>query len=229
MPAASEATVSQMSWAERAADRSPLVQRSRTRGVQQAKAIVQAAERLIAQKGASFTTQELVKEARVALKTFYRYFPSKDHLMLAVIEDEIEESTAFYRDQARSLPDPVARLHFYVTTIIGALEHAGSGGGPRFITSEHWRLQPLFPEELARATRPVTDLLLDEIQAAEEAGLLKPANPAHDAWLINQLLMAVFHHHAYAPDEEPAGEIADRLWAFCLAALGGSRPGGRTR
>ena len=53
----SEATVPGMSWAERAADRSPVVQRSRRRAAQQVQAIVQAARRLIALKGPSFTTQ----------------------------------------------------------------------------------------------------------------------------------------------------------------------------
>jgi AcrR family transcriptional regulator len=211
-----------MSWAERAADRSPVVQRSRTRGVEHAKAIVEAAQRLMAVKGASFTTQELVKEAGIALKTFYRYFPSKDHLMLAVIENSIEESCVSYREQARSRRDPVARLHFYVTSIMGSLKGRPGAASPRFITTEHWRLQPLYPEELARATRPVTELLLAEIRSAQEKGLLKPTDPEHDAWLINQLLMAVYHHHAYAATEEPADLIGERLWAFCLAALGGT-------
>jgi AcrR family transcriptional regulator len=68
------------------------VQRSRTRGVEQARSIVQAARRLIEVKGPAFTTHELVREAGIALQTFYRYFPGKDHLLLAVIEDIIDES-----------------------------------------------------------------------------------------------------------------------------------------
>jgi AcrR family transcriptional regulator len=218
-----------VSWAERAADRSPVVQRSRTRGVQQAKSIVEAARRLIAVKGATFTTQELVKEARIALKTFYRYFPSKDHLMLAVIEDTVEESCISYREQARSVRDPVSRLHLYVTTIIKSLEGSDGVNGPRFITSEHWRLQPLYPEELARATRPVTDLLMAEITSAREQGLLKPSDPENDAWLVTQLMMAVFHHYAYATNTEPVEQIAERLWAFCLTGLGGADAANRPR
>ena len=40
-----------------------MVQRSRSRGMQQAKVIVEAARRLIVAKGSGFTTQELAKEA----------------------------------------------------------------------------------------------------------------------------------------------------------------------
>ena len=61
------ATVDRVTWAERAAERSPVVQRSRDRGVEQAKSIVAAARRLVESKGPSFTTQELIKEAGIAL------------------------------------------------------------------------------------------------------------------------------------------------------------------
>ena len=43
-------------------------------------------------KGDAFTTQELVKEAGVALQTFYRYFASKDELLLAVIADAMADA-----------------------------------------------------------------------------------------------------------------------------------------
>jgi hypothetical protein len=51
------AAASAIPWAERAADRSPVVQRSRARQIEQAKVIVDAARRLIAERGERFTTQ----------------------------------------------------------------------------------------------------------------------------------------------------------------------------
>jgi hypothetical protein len=86
------------------------------------------------------------------------------------------------------------------------------------VTSEHWRLQRLFPAEIDHATQPFTDLLAGEIKAGADAGLLRSADPDQDAWLISRLVMAVFHHYAYAaPAEEEIGEM---VWRFCLAALG---------
>ena len=70
-------------------------------------AIVVAARRLITERGEHFTTQELVKEAGVALQTFYRLFGGKDQLLLAVFEDLIAESCAEYEAAAAELPDPV--------------------------------------------------------------------------------------------------------------------------
>jgi AcrR family transcriptional regulator len=207
------------SWAERVADRSPSVQRSRDRSVEQARSIVAAAQRLIEAKGPSFTTQDLIKEAGIALQTFYRYFPSKDALLLAVIEQVIDENCAAFRTQARTLSDPVERLHFYVTATVRGLETTGSG--PSFVTSEHFRLQTLYPAEVSRATRPYTDLLVEEIQESVAAGRLHPRDPAYAAWLITQLTMAVFHHYDCAGLDEPTEVVAQRLWEFCSAALKG--------
>ena len=98
------------SSAERAADRSPAVARSRTRQIEQAQAVIDAARRLITDRGDRFTTQELVKEAGVAPQTFYRLFESKDRLLVAVVQAMIAEYCAQAEVAAEELPDPVARL-----------------------------------------------------------------------------------------------------------------------
>ncbi len=209
------------SWAERAADSSPLVQRYRARGMEQAKTIVHAARRLITTKGSSFTTQELVKEAGVALQTFYRCFAGKDQLLLAVFEDMVGEACLEFAEQARELPNPIARLRFYVTTAVNIVVANPEGtSASRFITTEHWRLQRLYPDQLAHATKPFVDLILKELHAAAEAGQLRPRDPEYDAWLVSQLVLAVYHHYSFTSAAESGEEISQRLWAFCLAALG---------
>jgi AcrR family transcriptional regulator len=206
---------------ERAAERSAAVQRSRTRIAQQVRSMLDAALRLIREKGDSFTTQELVKEAGVALQTFYRYFASKDELLLAVIADAMTDACARWEAAASELPDPIARLRFYITTIVEELDReVGEGGTARFVVSTHWRLHRVFPNELAEAEKPLADLLLTEINAATKAGLLRPSNPEWDAWFIVELVRAVYFYYAYAPREKDAHE---RLWEFCLAALGGHK------
>ena len=222
-----------VAWAERAADRSPMVLRSRARSIEQAKAMVDAARRLIAQKGERFTTQELVKEAGVALQTFYRQFEGKDQLLLAVMEDTIADGAAEFEAAARHLRDPLARLHFYVGAALEGVRD-GDQFGPRFITSEHWRLHQLFPNEMAHATKPVTDLFLREITEARTRGLVEPADPERAAWLMTKLIMATYHHYAFATEDERAATVTEDVWTFCLAALGGTeqdrdQPAGRRR
>lgn len=214
------ASISSVSWAEeRAAERSAAVQRSRERIANQVRLMLDAARRLIREKGDAFTTQELVKEAGVALQTFYRYFASKDELLLAVIGDAMTEACARWSSAAAELPDPLARLHFYITTVIEGLESEADDGTARFVVSTHWRLHRVFPTELAEAEKPFVDLLLTEVNAAADAGLLRPANPEWDAWFITELVRAVYHYYAYATRQ---ADVKEHLWQFCLAALGGT-------
>ncbi|KLO40104.1 TetR family transcriptional regulator [Mycobacterium nebraskense] len=196
------------------------MQRSRERIANQVRLMLDAALRLIREKGDSFTTQELVKEAGVALQTFYRYFATKDELLLAVIADAMTDACARWTDAARDMPDPVSRLRFYITAVIEILDsEGGDGGTAKFVVSTHWRLHRIFPDELAEAEKPFVDLLLGEINAGIEAGLLAPADPEWAAWFIAELVRSVYHYYAYAPRE--AG-VQEQLWQFCLTALGGT-------
>jgi AcrR family transcriptional regulator len=218
------AASSPVPWAERLADRSESVQRSRARQIEQAQAIVAAARRLITERGDQFTTQELVKEAGVALQTFYRIFGGKDQLLLAVFEDLIAESCRDYEAEAASLPDPLARLHFYVTVTVRSVSESSYGIGPRFVTAEHWRLHQLFPDEMAHATQHFTDLAARQLELAKEAGLVTSTDPQRDAWYVTKLVMAVFHHYAYELGPIDPDQIAEELWEFCLRAIGGATP-----
>ena len=209
-------------WAERAADRSPVVQRSRARSISQAQLIVAGTRRLIAVQGSDFTTQELCKSVGVALRTFYRYFAGKDQLLLAVIEAMVTEHCVAYQERIDGTTDPVERLRsLLMSTITMVAADGGQAAGPSFITTEHWRLHRLYPKELASAIKPFNDLVLIELQAAVEQGLLAPPSPEFDAWLISQLAIAIFHHYAFAPSALSGDEIAERVWAFCLNGLNG--------
>jgi AcrR family transcriptional regulator len=191
--------------------------------MEQAQVIVRAARRLIATKGSSFTTQELVKEAGVALQTFYRYFASKDQLLLAVFEDLISEFCDGLRRQVAEIADPIERLRFCVTIAAASRADDAAIAAPRFITSEHWRLQQEYPEEISVAISSFTDLVAEEIENAVRVGALQSVDPRADAWHITQLVMAVFHHYAFTEAERSEDEVAERLWRFCLLGLGGPR------
>jgi AcrR family transcriptional regulator len=194
--------------------------------MQQTKLIVEAAERLISEKGARFTTQEIVKEAGVALQTFYRHFVGKDQLLLAVIEDMITRQATVYENTVRDITDPVARLRSHVTGALSSLDASGrAADGPRFITAEHWRLQQTFPAEVERATRPFADLVARELRAAREAGILTLANVDLDAALIANLVMAVYHRYAFIDTDRSAAAIGEHVWSFCLAGLRGGGSG----
>jgi TetR/AcrR family transcriptional regulator len=216
------ASVPPESWVERAVERSAAVLRSRSRIANQVRLMLDAARRLIGEKGGEFTTQDLVTEAGVALQTFYRYFASKDELLLAVIGDAMTEACDRWARAAAGISDPMVRLRLLITAPLEQFDgEIHDAAGMRFIVSAHWHLHRVFPTELADAEKPFVELLEAEITDAVDAGLLHPQNPQWDTWFIVELLRAVYHHYAYAAqDSDDMAVVKERLWQFCRTALG---------
>jgi TetR/AcrR family transcriptional regulator len=209
---------------ERAVERSVSVQRSRLRIAQQVRQMLDAARSLIDEKGDEFTTQELVAKAGVALQTFYRYFASKDELLMAVIGDAMAETCERLAEAAIALPDPLARLHFYITATLDRLDTGDRAAATsKFIVATRWRLHRQFPDELAEAEKPLVDLLRAEVRAAAEVGLISLPDPHWDPWFLSELLRSIYHFYAFAARTDGDLEIVkDQLWRFSLAAIGGA-------
>ncbi|HEY7070482.1 MAG TPA: TetR/AcrR family transcriptional regulator [Acidimicrobiales bacterium] len=182
-------------------------------------AILDAARRLVDDKGEAFTTQDLVKEAGVALQTFYRHFEGKDQLLLAVIGDLTAQHCEALEARAASLGRPDERLRFYIVETLDSLVAAPGSSASRFMTSQHWRLYQSHPDEVVAANQPFADLVRRELEAGQAAGVFAPRDPETDAWLITKLVMAVFHHYSFLPEEDASRSIVDATLEFCLAAV----------
>ena len=179
--------------------------------------VIEAARRLLAERGHRFTTQELVKEAGIGLPTFYRLFGSKDQLLLTLFEDLISEHCALLEAAAAELSNPSAWLRFVITATVQA---SGAGAEGRIMTAEYWRLHELFPGEMARATQQYADLLVRQLESARGEDGVDSASAQRDAWFITKLVVAVFHHVAFDAADTDSGSLADELWTFCRKVLG---------
>jgi TetR/AcrR family transcriptional regulator len=210
-------------WVERAVERSAAVQRSRSRIAIQVRQMLDAARTLIEEKGDEFTTQELAAEAGVALQTFYRYFTSKDELLLAVIGDAMSDACERWASIAADFPDPLMRVRFFIVSTLERLDgDARNAAMSRFIVSTRWRLHRYFPGELAEAEQPFIDLLREAIDDAIKAGQLKPKDPEWDSWFLGELVRSVYHFYSFADHDSTQMEmVKEQLWRFSLTALGG--------
>ena len=178
-----------------------------------------AGHRLVGQKGSAFTTQDVIREAGVALQTFYRYFAGKDQLILALIADLISAHCEALSAATDGVADPVERLEIFVRSTLAPLQSQAQIAGAQFVTAEHWRLHQLFPTEVRAATQPFTDLIRRQLEVGQAAGLLSPRNAERDAWLINNMVMSAYHHYSFQPDDPAMATVAADVWSFCLAAV----------
>ncbi|MHB1582963.1 MAG: TetR/AcrR family transcriptional regulator [Acidimicrobiales bacterium] len=199
----------------------------RQRGIGPAQRIVEAALALSEETGgATFSIQQVVTRAKVALQTFYRHFGSKDALLLAMLEESVGAGTAAMRRQVDAEPDPLVALHRLVTEPIAA-GTAGQGASMSAIVREHYRLLELFPEEVARSSARYAAVVAETIRRAGSAGLVEPFDVDAQADLIGDLVLSQFHRVRLAATHVPASELAERCWRFCFASLSPTEKGAR--
>ncbi len=77
--------------------------------------ILQAAIAVFARKGFFHARiSEIAQEAGVADGTIYLYFDNKDHLLIAVFEEEMQAIIGRFQDALRPIGDPVERLRGFI-------------------------------------------------------------------------------------------------------------------
>jgi AcrR family transcriptional regulator len=211
-------------WEDRVVDR--FVRRAqesaRNRTLGSATRTVEAAIELAAESGgATFTVQQVVDRAGVALQTFYRQFGSKDALMLAVFEQTNRVETARIQANADAAGDPLERLRMVVMTPIRTAMRSVEGSLGPVIARELGRFRKDYREELASLEAPYLDLAGDAIRRAEAAGYIHCDDPERAAMLILGLVQAAFHQSVFLNAESDVEKTEAFLWDFCLRGLGG--------
>ena len=201
-------------WEDRALDRS--LADARGRSSARARRLVDAARRLATSGSATFTVADVAEHAGVSLRSFYRHFGGRDELLLALFEEEARTGAAMLRQVVDAEPEvePLERVRRCVDALCG-LVTVGSDYASMLVR-EHLRLADQHPDEMRSALAPLLDVLAGELEAAADAGRLRPVDRFDAATVLALVLTHIQTAVLLAPDE-PAP--AERVWRFCRAAL----------
>ena len=184
--------------------------------------LVLAGQELLFERGdSSYTVEELVRRAGVAIKTFYRCFPNKEEFLQEVFTAFVGGSIPMIRERIlASSGDPLVRLRMAVTWPLD---------WPRdderlnqVIANEHARIAAANPRRIAETGRAYAELVRELVAAAAEAGLVHPADLDWDVHLITSMVTSSFHSLILGLSEPPdRRHLAEHVWRFCLTALHG--------
>ncbi|WP_371541628.1 TetR/AcrR family transcriptional regulator [Streptomyces sp. NBC_00554] len=155
---------------------------------------------------------DIVVEAGISNKAFYRYFGGKDDLVLAVMERGIGIVRSYLEHQMAKEEDPAGKVARWIRGSLAQLSDARLARVSRAVSAELIASADLRVAE-EEITRPLRDLLLDPV--AE----LGSADPRRDA---DAVFAAVFGtmRRLQALDVRPGHDDAEHLVGFCLNALG---------
>jgi TetR/AcrR family transcriptional regulator len=188
---------------------------SRRTGRDPAVQLIRAGQALVLEGEGQFTVRQLADRAGVALQTFYRHFGSKDELLLAVLEENVEDGAAEMEAIAAREADPVEQLRVVIQLPILMTTEPEVYRRLRFHARERLRLSELDPAESELAFAPYRRLVEDHLRLVDRVA----ADPARDADLVMRLVVAYAHAIGIGALPWSADECADHLWEFCRAAL----------
>lgn len=193
---------------------------------------VAAATRLLQEKGnTDFTVQDVVDRSKMSIRTFYKYFASKEDLLVAVYQTVVaREAVPRLRKRIDKFKDPMLRFKAYVECLVELTAKTGPVG--RMLINYQNRLAESRPDDLATAMKPQFELLVELINdIARTRPLRRDLTVETAARLTHYTVLAAAHGRALG--SEGALDIpAQTIWQFCLSGMGcavdGPTPGSRS-
>jgi AcrR family transcriptional regulator len=154
--------------------------------------------------------REIVKEAGLSNQAFYRHFPSKDALLLAVLTDGQRQLTDYLRARVASAGTPEEQVRAWVDGVMAQSRDQAAADRTRPFAVNGPRLAARFPEELAATRR---ELLTSLTPAVEALG-----GDEHDAELVRDLALARMND-AISVRRVPGKHEVHAIVEFCLDGL----------
>ena len=217
-------------WQRQSMQRS--LRTARARAHARSDRFVTAATRLWQEKGnTDFTVQDVVDRSKMSIRTFYKYFASKEDLLAAVHETVVaRQAVPRLRRRIEKFRDPLLRLRAYIEELVELTAKTGPVG--RTLITYQNRLAESRPADLATAMKPQFELLVELIgDIARTRPLRRDLTVETAARLTHYTVLAAAHGRALG--SEGAGDIpAQAIWQFCVSGMGftaGSSPAGSRR
>jgi AcrR family transcriptional regulator len=154
--------------------------------------------------------RDVVREAGSSNQAFYRHFPSKDALLLAVLADGQQRLVSYVEHRVGPVDDPRAKVQRWIEAIMEQARQPDAADATRPFAINGSRLRDRFPEETAVKRDELVETLRPAVRAM--GGDDRDVELVHDLTMTRMNEALVFRR---VPDRK---EVA-HLVAFCLAAV----------
>jgi AcrR family transcriptional regulator len=210
-------------WRERAVSRS--LNAARSRAERRVQRFLDAAFELIDEKGTTeFTIQEVIDRSTQSLRGFYQYFDGKTELLLALFEETVREATDDLTSVVESETEPLERLRAFTIRLhewCDPTEKPRKRGthNRRPIVEFSVQLAAERAEQVTAAMAPISRMMLELLDTANDAGAIQVADTRRAAALLQQSVMYSWFGNRLAENAR-LRLTAEETWEFCLHGLG---------
>ena len=134
--------------------------------------------------------RDILRHAGLSSQAFYRYFRSKDELMLIVVARGSSILLAYLEHRASRAPTPWTQVEAWIDGVLRQASTTKSSDRTRPFIIEHERLASEHPVEVLEIEELLMAPLLRAITAGNDAGELTSPSPVADARLIHDMTFA---------------------------------------
>jgi AcrR family transcriptional regulator len=176
--------------------------------------IIVAALEVFAERGLDASTAEIAHRAGVGEATLFRRFPTKDDLIMAIVETQMDETIAL-AEECASAADPGAGVERFLREMV---ERSVRDRGVLEAAKDRCIMRP----ELTERRRRVIALMSDLVKRGQAEGAVREDLSATDLGMLISI--------AASTSEFPFPGLREDLWKrYLQVILDGLRPEGATR
>ncbi len=203
---------------DRAVERA--VRGAKERARDEVQLLIASGRRVMRAEGAAdMTIADVLTEAGLSTRAFYRHFASKSDLLLAIYDHELERYRPRLQRHLDAAANPREGLEAWIDELLATGFEPRRGERTRAMFTWAMPLQQEFPSEFAAARQALTEPLEAVLEAGRTDGTFPATEPARDALFIRALTWALVEEHLSGAEIALASARAQVL-RFCLPALG---------
>jgi AcrR family transcriptional regulator len=182
--------------------------------------ILDAAHSVLREKGASgMTVRDVLAQANLGTRAFYRHFASKDDLVLALFTRTAAQEAERLTRRMAPATDPLAAVTAWIDGRLDLAFDRRISANLQDLSLEAQLRRRETPAELQVAFDLMLAPLIAQLHAGRRAGLFADVNPEADARSIHDVVWGVTEAH-WAGFPQRRQETRDRVVRFCLNAIG---------
>ena len=171
------------------------------------------------------SVSDILSEANLSTRSFYRHFESKDQLLCALYRREAENAAARLNAKVDAAASPRAALDAWIDEILSLGHHRAKAARARVLGSRGAMRAEGHGEETRHASKLLMAPLESLLAAGAADGSFPLADPPGDAELIRSVVWAAA---GLTPSRDGAAshtEVARQVRSFCARALGAAPAG----
>ncbi|MFZ0251144.1 MAG: TetR/AcrR family transcriptional regulator [Acidimicrobiales bacterium] len=167
---------------------------------------------------------DILREADLSTRSFYRHFESKDQLLCALFRREADAAAARLRASVDAAGTPPQALHAWIDDVLSFGHHRARAARISVLGSPGAMKADGYAEEMRHASEVLTAPLVALLQRGVADGSLPLADPAADAPLIQSVVWAAAGLNQARAGVASVSDAARQVHSFCERALGAASP-----